>query len=34
MTKATLMLQHGYVLPTAHFEEMNPNIQGKEKLMV
>lgn len=34
MIKAILMVQRGYILPTANFEEMNPNIKGKEKLEV
>ncbi|EJP60751.1 polyketide synthase [Beauveria bassiana ARSEF 2860] len=32
--KAILMVQHGQVLPTAHFEQLNKSIRGKEKLKV
>ncbi|KID86000.1 Beta-ketoacyl synthase [Metarhizium guizhouense ARSEF 977] len=32
--KAVLMIQHGYILPNAHFEKFNVNIEGAEKLRV
>jgi acyl transferase domain-containing protein len=32
--KAILMIQQGRILPTAHFEKFNKNIEGREKLKV
>ncbi|KAG8419122.1 hypothetical protein J3459_011471 [Metarhizium acridum] len=32
--KAVLMIQHGHILPNAHFEKFNVNIEGAGKLRV
>ena len=34
MIKAILMVKNGVILPTAGFENINPNIPGKEKVRV
>jgi acyl transferase domain-containing protein len=32
--KAIMMIQHGCILPNPGFEELNRNIEGREKLKV
>ena len=34
LTKAILMVQRGYILPTADFEQLGPTVEGIEKLKV
>lgn len=34
IVKAVLMVKHGVILPTAGFEKLNSNIEGKERLRV